>query len=55
LVNHLVGYFGSQTTSAVKSFQTTSGIPVTGTVGSWTYNALNDALITKSGIKNLSF
>lgn len=49
------GYFGSQTTSAVKSFQTTSGIPVTGTVGSWTYSALNDALITKSGIKNLSF
>lgn len=49
------GYFGSQTTSAVIAFQTSSGIPATGTVGSWTYGALNDALITKSGIKNLSF
>lgn len=49
------GYYGSQTTSAVSAFQTNAGIPVTGTVGSWTYSALNSALITKSGIKNLSF
>lgn len=49
------GYFGSQTTSAVIAFQTNAGIPATGTVGSWTYSALNDALITKSGIKNLAF
>lgn len=49
------GYFGSQTTSAVIAFQTNAGIPASGSVGSWTYSALNDALITKSGIKNLSF
>lgn len=49
------GYFGSQTTSAVISFQKSAGIPASGTVGTWTYSALNDALITKSGIKNLSF
>lgn len=49
------GYFGSQTTSAVISFQKNAGIPASGSVGTWTYSALNDALITKSGIKNLSF
>ena len=49
------GYFGSQTNSAVIAFQTSDGIPVTGTVGAWTYSELNNALITKSGIKNLTF
>ncbi|KZL92598.1 SpoIID/LytB domain-containing protein [Clostridium magnum] len=49
------GYFGSQTTSAVSTFQTNAGIPVSGIVGSWTYSSLNTALITKSGVKNLSF
>jgi SpoIID/LytB domain len=54
-VSGATGYFGSQTTSAVIAFQTSAGIPASGTVGTWTYSALNDALITKSGIKNLTF
>ncbi|WP_063556254.1 peptidoglycan-binding protein [Clostridium ljungdahlii] len=54
-VSSATGYFGSQTKSAVIVFQTDAGIPASGTVGTWTYSALNDALITKSGIKNLSF
>lgn len=54
-ISSATGYFGSQTQSAVIAFQTSAGIPATGTVGTWTYSALNDALITKSGIKNLSF
>lgn len=54
-ISSATGYFGSQTNSAVIAFQTSAGIPATGTVGSWTYSALNNALITKSGIKNLTF
>ncbi len=54
-ISSATGYFGSQTNSAVMAFQTSAGIPASGTVGTWTYSALNDALITKSGIKNLSF
>ncbi|ADK15607.1 MULTISPECIES: SpoIID/LytB domain-containing protein [Clostridium] len=54
-VSGATGYFGTQTKSAVIAFQTDAGIPASGTVGTWTYSALNDALITKSGIKNLSF
>lgn len=54
-VSSATGYFGSQTSNAVSSFQTSAGIPASGTVGTWTYVALNDALIAKAGIKNLTF
>ena len=54
-ISSATGYFGSQTNSAVIAFQTSEGIPASGIVGNWTYSALNYALITKSGIKNLSF
>ncbi|WP_254306682.1 peptidoglycan-binding protein [Clostridium sp. 001] len=54
-VSSATGYFGSQTKSAIIAFQTSAGMPASGTMGTWTYSALNYALITKSEIKNLSF
>lgn len=49
------GYFGTLTRSTVISFQTNWGLSGDGIVGNMTYGALNDALIQKSGIKNLTF
>lgn len=54
-ISSATGYFGSQTNSAVISFQNSAGIPGSGTVGDWTYNSLNSALIQKLGMKNLTF
>ncbi|NMM64981.1 SpoIID/LytB domain-containing protein [Clostridium sp. P21] len=54
-ISSATGYFGSQTKNAVIAFQTSEGIPSNGTVETWTCSELNYALITKSGIKNLSF
>lgn len=54
-VSSATGYFGSQTKSAVITFQTSRGLTADGIVGNMTYQALNDALIEKSGIKNLGF
>lgn len=54
-LSRATGYFGSQTKSAVISFQSSRGLTADGVVGNMTYRALNDALIEKSGIKNLSY
>lgn len=49
------GNFDSQTKTAVTSFQRSSKLTADGIVGSLTYKALNDALIEKAGIKNITF
>jgi stage II sporulation protein D len=49
------GYFDSQTKNAVISFQKSRGLTADGIVGSLTYKVLNDALIEKAGIKNITF
>ncbi|ERI93772.1 SpoIID/LytB domain protein [Clostridiales bacterium oral taxon 876 str. F0540] len=49
------GYFGSQTKDTVISFQKSKGLTADGIVGNLTYKTLNDALIQKAGIKNLTF
>jgi len=49
------GYFGSQTKDTVISFQKSKGLTADGIVGSLTYKTLNDVLIQKAGIKNLTF
>ena len=50
-----LGTFGTQTKNAVTSFQRSRGLVADGIVGNITYGALNDALIEKSGIKNLVY
>lgn len=49
------GYFGSQTKDTVISFQKSRGLTADGIVGNLTYKTLNDTLIQKAGIKNLTF
>jgi stage II sporulation protein D len=49
------GNFDSQTKTAVTSFQRSRKLTADGIVGSLTYKALNDALIEKAGIKNITF
>lgn len=49
------GYFGTLTKNSVVSFQNSKILVGDGIVGSMTYGALNDALIQKAGIKNLTF
>lgn len=54
-VSSATGYFGTQTKSAVIVFQNNYGLTGDGVVGNMTYNTLNDVLIQKDGIKNLTF
>ncbi|MDP4144459.1 MAG: SpoIID/LytB domain-containing protein [Bacillota bacterium] len=54
-ISSATGYFGTQTQSAVISFQKDKGLSRTGVVDQTTLNAINDSLIGKSGIKNLTF
>lgn len=54
-VTSATGYFGTQTKSAVIAFQKNKGLYADGVVGSSTYKALNDDLIVKSGVKNLTY
>lgn len=54
-ISSATGYFGSQTQSAVISFQNSNKFTPDGIVGNLTYSALNDSLIQKSGIINISY
>lgn len=49
------GIFGSKTNTAVINFQKSKGLNATGSVDSITFKAMNDALIDKAGIKNLTY
>lgn len=54
-ISSATGYFGSQTKSAVVSFQTSKGLSADGVVGNTTYGALNDVLINKDGTKSMNY
>ncbi len=54
-ISSATGYFGTQTKSAVISFQVSRALTGDGVVGNMTYGSLNDALIEKAGIKTLSY
>ena len=49
------GYFGVQTKNQVIAFQISKKLTKDGIVGNGAYNALNEALIQKSGVKTLSY
>jgi stage II sporulation protein D len=48
-------YFGTETKTAVVSFQKSRGLVADGIVGNMTYSALNNALIELAGIKKLTY
>jgi stage II sporulation protein D len=49
------GYFGTQTKNAVASFQKNRKLTSDGIVGNVTYGVLNDALIEKVGVRNITY
>jgi stage II sporulation protein D len=49
------GVFGTKTLNAIKSFQKTSKLKVTGTVDTATFNAINSALVKKANVKTISY
>lgn len=54
-ISSATGYYGTQTKAAVLAFQKDKGLSQTGTITQVTLDAINDSLITKTGIKNLTF